>query len=139
MSDNEHDENNYTLEIVGDSDTKFSLVWVDTTGEAGCALGEEYSLSLEKLCGMLEIEEDASTRECLVANIAVLEMTPVPSRVSTTQREFVWETRKAVTAALRAVKTALKADKSARKNKPWPEWAKLASAAGWKAPKGWMP
>lgn len=23
--------------------------------------------------------------------------------------------------------------------KPWPEWAKQALAAGWRAPKGWTP
>lgn len=29
--------------------------------------------------------------------------------------------------------------KASRDNAEWPEWAKQALAAGWKAPKGWKP
>lgn len=47
-----------------------------------------------------------------------------------------WETRAAASKALTAAKAALKAHRSA---KPWPEWAKQALVAGWKAPKGWQP
>jgi hypothetical protein len=47
-----------------------------------------------------------------------------------------WYTRSAASKALAAAKAALTVHRSA---KPWPEWAKQALAAGWKAPKGWKP
>ena len=47
-----------------------------------------------------------------------------------------WYTRSAASKALAAAKAALTIHRSAR---PWPEWAKQALAAGWKAPKGWKP
>lgn len=45
-----------------------------------------------------------------------------------------WESYDDARRALRAIKLAVKS-----KSKPWPEWAVKASAAGWKAPKGWKP
>lgn len=48
---------------------------------------------------------------------------------------YVWPNRKLANAALRAIRAALK-DKG---DKPWPEWAVKAKAAGWTAPKGWTP
>jgi hypothetical protein len=48
---------------------------------------------------------------------------------------FFWTSRKAANAALRAVKAAIN-DKT---NKPWPDWAIKAKAAGWDPPKGWTP
>lgn len=39
--------------------------------------------------------------------------------------------------ALAAAKTAIKALDGSQEH--WPEWARLAAAAGWKAPKGWKP
>lgn len=47
-----------------------------------------------------------------------------------------WETQSAARKALAAANAALR---SHRSTKPWPEWAKQALAAGWKAPKGWQP
>lgn len=47
-----------------------------------------------------------------------------------------WYTRSGASKALAAAKAALTVHRSA---KPWPEWAKQALAAGWKAPKGWKP
>lgn len=49
---------------------------------------------------------------------------------------FNWETK---TGGLRALRTIRAAMKSATADKPWPEWALQASAAGWKPPKGWKP
>jgi hypothetical protein len=42
-----------------------------------------------------------------------------------------WESEKEARAALRIAKEALKQDR------PMPEWATTALAAGWKPPKGW--
>lgn len=48
---------------------------------------------------------------------------------------YFWESLSEARKALKMVRAALK-DKS---NKPWPEWAMKAKAAGWKAPKNWKP
>lgn len=52
---------------------------------------------------------------------------------------FRFTTRRRANEALRAIRAALRADKDAQKNKPWPAWAQAAAAAGWRAPKGWVP
>lgn len=51
-------------------------------------------------------------------------------------RFLAWESRSQAMAACRAARAAVKL---AASNKPLPEWAKKAIAAGWKAPKGWKP
>ncbi len=48
---------------------------------------------------------------------------------------YHWPTKAKAEAALRAINAALKNDTGA----PMPDWAVKASAAGWKAPKGWKP
>lgn len=48
--------------------------------------------------------------------------------------EFRWETVAGAKAALRLAKMAIK-----NRERPLPEWAKTALAAGWKAPRGWKP
>ena len=47
-----------------------------------------------------------------------------------------WESKARAQEALVSARAALKA---ARSSKPYPEWALTALAAGWKAPKGWVP
>lgn len=47
-----------------------------------------------------------------------------------------WNSRLAAQRALKIAKQAVAEFEGA---KPWPEWAKQALAAGWKAPKGWTP
>ncbi len=47
------------------------------------------------------------------------------------QNGFFWESTRDAKAALRVAKEALKQDR------PMPEWATKALAAGWKPPKGW--
>jgi hypothetical protein len=44
---------------------------------------------------------------------------------------FFWESMREANAVLRQIKEALKQER------PLPEWAKTALAAGWKPPKGW--
>jgi hypothetical protein len=44
---------------------------------------------------------------------------------------FFWESKRAARSALRVINEALK------HQKPMPEWAQKALAAGWKPPKGW--
>lgn len=47
-----------------------------------------------------------------------------------------WDSMSSAKKALSAARAAVKI---AASNKPWPEWARQALAAGWKAPKGWKP
>ena len=49
---------------------------------------------------------------------------------------FVWETETEARAALRYIKARMA---SLLSNVPWPEWAVMAKAEGWRAPKGWKP
>jgi hypothetical protein len=48
-------------------------------------------------------------------------------------KAFVWYSEASARAALRLCKAALKAERE------MPAWAKTATLAGWKAPKGWQP
>lgn len=49
---------------------------------------------------------------------------------------FYWESRSEAEAARRLCNVEIKV---AQSDKPWPDWAKQALNAGWKAPKGWKP
>jgi hypothetical protein len=55
--------------------------------------------------------------------------------VLTDHAGFYWESRAKAQAALRVVKAAI----AAGADRPMPDWAQKALAAGWKAPKGWRP
>lgn len=68
--------------------------------------------------------------EWWAANKAAAEATPKPQ---TDRNGFFWESNAAATTALRQIKAALKVER------PLPEWAKQALAAGWPMPKGWKP
>jgi len=49
-------------------------------------------------------------------------------------------TRNLASELLAVARAAVKQAKSEwTKDRPWPEWAKTASAHGWKPPKGWQP
>jgi len=53
---------------------------------------------------------------------------------------FEFESVSDVKRFLAAMRAAVKSAKSEYDSGvPWPEWAKQAQAAGWKAPKGWKP
>lgn len=71
------------------------------------------------------------SREAIVAELAAKET----EGVHRDNDGFRWDSSAAVRKALRSINLALKLDGGA----PWPEWAKQAHAAGWKAPKGWRP
>lgn len=64
---------------------------------------------------------------------------PLADGVRGAQEGFRFATKRRANEALRAIRAALRADKDAQKNKPWPAWAQSAAAAGWRAPKGWVP
>jgi hypothetical protein len=52
-------------------------------------------------------------------------------------KEFwIFHTAQALKSALAVARAA---KKSAMDDQPWPEWALLAQANGWKPPKGWRP
>lgn len=91
------------------------LAWED---EYGAMLGEEQPSD------NLDGETAAASQAVLVTK---------PERDS---KGYYWTTKAAAQRALPLAKRAMEEFKGA---KPWPEWAKLAQAAGWKAPKGWTP
>lgn len=49
---------------------------------------------------------------------------------------LLWESHSAAVVARTAARAAVKV---ANSDRPWPEWATQALAAGWKAPRGWKP
>lgn len=100
----------------------FRICWlIAETGEAGAFLGDYLSRGSPPDCG----DDHFVTTEAARAAGAEYD-----------DEGLLWESQSAVRKALTAANAALKAHRSA---KPWPEWAKQALVAGWKAPKGWQP
>jgi hypothetical protein len=52
---------------------------------------------------------------------------------------FLWSSEREARAVLKNVKAAIRIYHDQMANRPWPEWAEKALAAGWKSPKGWHP
>lgn len=76
-------------------------------------------------------EVDAGDVDCVIAYLAIKQM----DGVKRDSCGFYWKTRAAANAALKIVKAAIKAGV----DRPLPDWAQKALAAGWQAPKGWKP
>lgn len=94
--------------------------WLALEQDEGAALGDGcYSGKPRKI----KCEMDAAT-------MAVWDMASGHSRA------LYWESRADAQKALIVARRAVAEFNGA---KPWPEWAKQAQAAGWKAPKGWTP
>ncbi len=74
---------------------------------------------------------DASDVDATVAYLAVAKL----AGIQRDARGFFWETDAAAKSALRVAKAAIKAGV----DRPLPDWAQQALAAGWTAPKGWKP
>lgn len=110
----------------GEGNYKFRLSWFlpeddDIGGSVGDSTYTEADLKTL----------DASNVDCAVAYLAI-------SKSGTVRRDvsgFYWETRGEAQGALRIVKAAI----AAGVERPMPDWANKALAAGWKAPKGWRP
>ncbi len=105
----------------------FIITWCSEEGE-GSSVGE-----FEYTAASLEAADD-DDRETVVAELAAQDTEGVARGEG---KRFVWRTHKLASAALKAIKAALKRDKN--REKPWPEWAIKAQAAGWKPPKAWSP
>lgn len=117
--------------VVDDRDSyKFRLTWwLADDQEMGGSVGDQVYLQAN-----LDRPMDRADRDCAIAYLTAKATAGVT--VKTLGSELWWRNRKDATNALRAINAALKADRSAT---PWPEWAVKATAAGWKAPKGWTP
>jgi hypothetical protein len=74
---------------------------------------------------------DVSNVDCAIAYLAVAKLDGIQKDAS----GFFWETREAAQSALRVAKAAI----TLGVDRPMPDWARQALAAGWKAPKGWKP
>ena len=73
-------------------------------------------------------------RDCALAYLAAIKTEGVQQGRYNGSDCLWWESRSAVTKALRAIKAAV-----ANADHPWPEWAVKAKAEGWTPPKGWKP
>lgn len=112
------------LAIIEDGYT-YRICWV-VDGEEGAWLGDYLRHYLQHNSSMDGTNEHRIATEaanqaggCEIDNLGLL-----------------WESKARAQEALVSARAALKA---ARSSKPYPEWAIKALAAGWKAPKGWVP
>ena len=110
----------------------YSIGWfLRDEGDFGLMLGQ-WRLDGESLEG-----ESDDTRETDAACDAIRKLSVGQGRPDDlAAREWTWESKSGATKALRAAKAAAAAAKTDR---PMPEWAVKALAAGFKAPKGWKP
>lgn len=109
--------------IVDDGDhAGYRICWsLDDGDDLGAYLGDERDITKLDM-----------TNEHHVATKAALDSGPS----GTDWKGFYWESKAHAKRALIAAKAAIKLMRSSI---PWPEWAKIALAAGWKPPKGWEP
>lgn len=104
---------------------EWRLVWYfPDEGEDGGTLGEKGPISKR-----LASSSDRDQRELYLIDRAL-------RGARRDGRGFFWSSKED---AMRAMKLARAACDAAESTKPWPDWAVRASAAGWKAPKGWKP
>ena len=116
-------EDNPTL-VLEEARGRFYLCW-QYPEDTGGVLGQDPSDGE----GSCPDDKDQDAWEHWVASKAIRSCKEV-------QRDpygFYFESEALAKKALRVAKAALKADK------PIPEWAEKALAAGWKPPKGWKP
>jgi hypothetical protein len=92
--------------------------------EVDGADGREEGLCLGDAC-------DDAGRNHRVASEAAATVTPDGKD----RTGFYWHREKDADTARKVANTAYKHPT----NRPWPEWATTALAAGWRAPKGWNP
>lgn len=99
----------------------WELVWAFEDDD-GCALGDEETGDPVTSAAWSAVEAFAAAN---------------PDTVSRPRGDgFVFNTERTARKVLAVVNAAMLA---AAANKPLPDWAQKAIAAGWKAPKGWTP
>ena len=108
--------------VVFDDRRFWRIGWADESDVIGTELGQSPEFLTE------EEPKEREHWECWAAERAAA--TQKPER---DERGYYWDSERDARAVLRVVKAALKAER------PLPEWAVTALAAGFKAPKGWQP
>lgn len=115
---------------------EWALAW-EVDGEIGLFLGQERATEAQLA------KATPDEWEALAADLACVDAARATRGVRCRQsgrrvpcNAFVWEAEKDARAA-RAVVMAEMAAR--RRSRPMPEWAKTATANGWKPPKGWTP
>lgn len=114
--------------IIEECNEGYYLVWYFPEEEdlGGCLGDSDYAEN------SLAKSKNQDERETIAAHFAAKALSDFKSP----RYGFIFETKSKAKAALTAANAAIKVQRS---EKPWPEWAKTALAAGWKAPKGWKP
>lgn len=134
------------LELIGDSRRSY-VAWCDEVDGEGAWVGQDGRTSLDDLKKKLEqakrnrTSEGWSFFEYLAVEIAAKKwVTADPDTVTMDIAGFSFESSSIAKRFFAAMKAAQKSARSDYdSDAPWPEWAKQARAAGWKAPKGWKP
>lgn len=129
----------------------YYVAWCDDVDGEGGRVGQEYHQNESQLRSYLDsAKKDRSEAgldrfEYLSVELAAknwIKTVTGADKENTRSGKFGIEfdaptTAKRFLAAMRAAAKAAKSEYDT--GVPWPEWAKLASAAGWKPPKGWKP
>lgn len=116
------------LGIVPESRDGFAIGWFDPTDDVSgdLCLGER----------LTEDGADWEVNEAREHNaISERLKSEFPPDAVVSQRLY-WDS---YSQAKKALAIAKRIWKELRDGRPWPDWAKQASAAGWKPPKGWKP
>ena len=113
--------------IVNDSESnnwKYRLSWyLPDDGDIGGSVGDMSYTEID----LKELDDV----DVAIVYLAVAKLDGIQRDFS----GFFWETQAAAQSALRIAKAAI----AAGVDRPLPDWARQALAAGWKAPKGWKP
>lgn len=107
-------------------DSSYTIGWfLPDVGDFGQMLGDG-----------AESTSEGTDPDTKAACDAIRALPPEHAPEALNAHEWRWYSKSGAAAALRVAKAAVAAAKS---NRPLPEWAQQALAAGWKAPKGWKP
>lgn len=125
---------------------EYHVSWFDEdAGDEGAWIGQDHRLPLsvlEQKLATAKAARDFDNYEYLSLEITARSWVKLDggTDVTAAAHGYQFETSSKAKKFLTAMRAALKTAKvEFESNVPWPEWAKLASAAGWKPPKGWKP
>jgi len=123
------------------------VAWIDVDGEEGAHIGQEHKRPLAELRDAMNVSKNdrasdtaRSDFQFYAVEIAAREWVSTHPSASRGHDGYEFESEASAKKFCAAMRAALKAaDAEYDTGVPWPEWAKQATAAGWKPPKGWKP
>jgi len=118
----------------------FVIAW-QLDGDMGMAIGEDWSTS-DVIAEKMETAKSTGDDDGVLTYLAHVHLERLASEgqdepyLDRNAGCYAFQSRRCALRALSEINAEFREWKS---GKVWPEWAKTALAAGWKAPKGWAP